>query len=90
MKKNRKKKKEATYQLSGWILFILCALCYLTASIKSRDYLTFFGSLIFLIACFLFLIPLLESIRHTPEDSKEYPDRPELVKQTEANRGQAE
>jgi hypothetical protein len=53
-------KKGAFYfQLWGWILFIICAGFFIAASIRHRDTLTLIGSIIFLIACLVFLIPLL-------------------------------
>jgi len=62
--KNRQKtkfKQEAAYQLTGWILFILCAILFLASGISHGDILTTVGSVIFLIACFVFLIPLIGS-----------------------------
>ena len=71
MKTNRKKHKEQDfkYQLSGWILFILCAVFFLASSIKNQDMLTFIGSVIFLIACIVFLIPLLRTIKKSECDT---------------------
>jgi predicted membrane channel-forming protein YqfA (hemolysin III family) len=53
------KSNDHAYHLTGWILFIICALLYIVASLESGDALTLWGSLIFLIACFVFIIPLL-------------------------------
>lgn len=63
MKENRstKIKLEIKYQLSGWILFIICAIFFLASSLKNQDVLTFIGSVIFLIACIVFIIPLVSS-----------------------------
>ena len=47
------------FQLWGWGLFILCALLYIVASIESGSITSLIGSLVFLVACFVFLIPLL-------------------------------
>lgn len=41
---------EIRIQLIGWILFIICALLFMAASLKNQDFLTFAGSLIFLVA----------------------------------------
>ena len=49
------------YQLAGWVLFILCALCFIGSSWINKDGLTFIGSLIFLIACIVFLVELIGS-----------------------------
>lgn len=41
---------------AGWVLFTLCALVYIVANIQSRDWLSLFGSIFFLLACFLFIL----------------------------------
>lgn len=42
----------------GWLLFVLSALFFTASSIKSGDMLALAGSLLFLIACIVFLLPL--------------------------------
>ena len=63
MEKNQENKigLEIKYQLAGWILFIICAIFFIASSLKNQDILTFIGSVIFLIACIVFLIPLAKS-----------------------------
>jgi len=63
MKESLKNKigQEFKYQLTGWILFIICAIFFVASSLKNRDILAFIGSVIFLIACIVFLIPLVRS-----------------------------
>ena len=63
MKENRANKigLEIKYQIAGWILFIICAIFFVASSLKNQDVLTFIGSVIFLIACIVFLIPLVRS-----------------------------
>lgn len=51
--------KQVRYQIIGWILFIVCALFFAAAGLKTQDMLTFAGSMVFLIACIVFLIPLI-------------------------------
>jgi uncharacterized membrane protein YhhN len=51
------------YQLLGWILFIVCAIFFIASSLKNEDTLTLIGSVVFLIACIVFLMPLLRSIK---------------------------
>lgn len=46
-------------QLLGWILFILCALIYIAANIRSGDWLSLAGSVLFLAACVVFAVPML-------------------------------
>ncbi|RDG31440.1 hypothetical protein DV872_12200 [Oceanispirochaeta sp. M1] len=50
------------YQLAGWFLFLLCAVLYLISGIRSLDYISIAGSIIFFLACIIFLIPLIEEI----------------------------
>ena len=57
-------------QLFGWILFIVCAIFFIASSLKNGDTLTFIGSIIFLIACIVFLIPLLKKIKKGENDTK--------------------
>ena len=51
--------KEKRYHVAGWILFVICAVFFIASGIKNKDTLTFAGSIVFLIACVVFLIPLL-------------------------------
>ena len=62
MNKNQENNKgeDFKYQLVGWIVFIICAIFFISASLKNYDTLTFIGSVIFLIACIVFLIPLIK------------------------------
>lgn len=63
MEQGKKKEIELNvkYQLIGWILFIICAIFFAASGLKNHDILTFIASVIFLIACIVFLIPLLKS-----------------------------
>ena len=62
--------KDLKYQLLGWILFIVCAIFFIASSLKNGDILTFIGSIIFLIACMVFLIPLFSTIKKRENDTK--------------------
>ncbi len=44
--------------MTGWLLFVACAVLFVTSAAINRDWLTLAGSLLFLAACFFFLIPL--------------------------------
>lgn len=48
---------ENRLQNTGWWLFILCAVLYIVSSIESGSVTGLLGSIIFLIACVLFIIP---------------------------------
>jgi hypothetical protein len=63
--------QDEKYQLVGWIMFILCALFYTAASAESGDIVANIGSVTFLVACFVFLVPLLwkEQVVTTNNDS---------------------
>ena len=66
---DKHERQNLNYQLLGWILFIVCALFFIASSFKNGDSLTLIGSVIFLIACGVFLIPLFR-IRKNPDDDK--------------------
>jgi len=75
--------REIKYQLLGWVLFIFCAIFFILSSLKNHDILTFIGSAIFLIACIVFLIPLL--MPKTKKGLNNY-ERNEKKRQTDWNR----
>jgi hypothetical protein len=52
-------KREARFHLCGWLLFVVCAGFFIASSIGSNDILGLIGSIIFLIACFVFIVPLV-------------------------------
>jgi len=58
---------ETKYHLSGWILFVVCAIFFIASSLKNHDILTLIGGAIFLIACIVFLIPLVTPDRKNCE-----------------------
>jgi len=50
-------RKEHRINLAGWWLFVISALFFIGASLRAGDMLGLFGSLFFLVACFVFLLP---------------------------------
>ncbi len=50
-------RKEHRINLAGWWLFVVSALFFIGASLRAGDALGLLGSLFFLIACFVFLVP---------------------------------
>jgi Ca2+/Na+ antiporter len=46
-------------QILGWLLFIVSVVAYIAASVESGNRLELVGGVAFLLACFVFLIPLL-------------------------------
>ena len=63
--RDNKAKFERVCQLLGWGLFIISALFYGWASIRSGDVLGFLGSFFFFVACVVFLIPFAVKARRT-------------------------
>ncbi|MDP6345152.1 MAG: cytochrome oxidase subunit III [Alphaproteobacteria bacterium] len=47
------------FVLLGWGLFVVSALFFILASLRSGDWLGLAGGLFFLLACIAFLVPLL-------------------------------
>jgi predicted membrane channel-forming protein YqfA (hemolysin III family) len=56
-----KKKAEAQMRVSkhliAWLLFLICGIIYLAASVRDGDILMIAGSVCFLVAVILFLLP---------------------------------
>lgn len=50
---------EKRLNLAGWILFLVCAGFFIGASVKAGDTWYLIGSLVFLLACILFIIPFI-------------------------------
>jgi hypothetical protein len=51
--------RERKFQLSGWILFIVCAGFLMASAINTDDILVLVGSIIFLSGCVVFIIPMV-------------------------------
>ncbi len=49
------------FQLCGWILFIISAIFFIASSIRAGDMLSLAGGLFFLVACLVFMVPLLSN-----------------------------
>ncbi len=72
-------RRERFCHLVGWILFIVCALLFISSAVLSGDMLYLAGSIIFFVACGVFLIPLLSGSSKrdtsTPRDVVQETDR---------------
>ena len=55
-------KQALKWNLSGWILFVVCSLFYIVDGIRTGSGLYLAGSIFFLGACGLFLIPIIGQI----------------------------
>ena len=53
------KRTRNLFQLWGWILFVLSALFFIASSIRAGDPISLLGGILFLVACFVFMWPLL-------------------------------
>ena len=52
-----------TCELAGWLIFVASACFFLAATVRAGDVLSTAGSVLFLLACFVFLVPLVSSRR---------------------------
>lgn len=55
-----KPKRSERLELWGWILFVVSALFFIVASIRTGDIIGFLGGFFFLIACVVFLLAFKE------------------------------
>ena len=51
--------RDIKFHLAGWVLFLLCAILFIISALQSGDILLLLGSLVFFLACILFIIPLV-------------------------------
>jgi len=61
-------RKEHRINLAGWVLFVISALFFTATSLRAGDMLGLMGSLFFLVACFVFLIPYALRARAEKKD----------------------
>lgn len=54
---------ERRFQLVGWLLFVVCAVLFIRSAMRSGDALYLAGSVVFLVACIAFILPLLPVLR---------------------------
>jgi hypothetical protein len=53
---------ERQFQLYGWLLFVVCSFFFIVDSVATASLVGTIGSVIFLLACIVFLIPLVRKI----------------------------
>ena len=56
------------FQLWGWVLFIMCAVLFMAASIRDGDILTGAASALFLGASVLFIVPVVTALKEDGAD----------------------
>jgi len=61
--------KNVMFQLSGWVLFLFCAVLFIISSSQHGDMIMFFGSVTFFLACIPFIIPLVKVVLKKDEMS---------------------
>ena len=57
---NDDRERETKFNLLGWILFVVCALFFIASNLQGRNILGLVGSIIFLVACIVFIYPLVK------------------------------
>lgn len=77
------------YQLTGWILFVLCALLFIASSWRNGDTLALLGSFVFLLACVVFLVPLVgAAVRTRGRAGQASGSAPDQVAESDSERDQ--
>ncbi len=74
-------KPKTRYQLAGWLLFVLCALFFIASSVHNGDTLTFIGSVIFLVACVVFIVPVIRESKAAGDRGNHFDDARSADKQ---------
>ena len=59
---------ELKLQLWGWIVFIICSVFFVVSSIRNRDVLSLVASILFLVGCVIFMIPLVTTMMRNRTD----------------------
>jgi len=67
---NHRWNREKTCHLWGWILFLICAGFFMASSLKNGDVLGFAGGVVFLVACVVFIIPLVAPERALEKEGR--------------------
>jgi choline-glycine betaine transporter len=62
-------KQDLQNQLWGWGLFVACAVLFILSGVRAGDILTITASVLFLLACMVFIKPLVKAIRQDNNDS---------------------
>jgi hypothetical protein len=52
-------RRQWTFNLCGWLLFVVSAVFFIAAALAGGDPLALAGGVFFLVACLVFLVPLL-------------------------------
>lgn len=63
MSEHERDQHKQYWELAGWLLFVVCAILFLVDSLLARNPLTIAASAVFLVACFAFIVPLVQNTR---------------------------
>lgn len=55
----RKKERESKFQFYGWVIFVVCSFFFIADSIAAGSPLGIIGSVLFFLACIVFLTPFV-------------------------------
>lgn len=62
------KHDEQKWQLAGWISFVVGSILFIVDSIRSGNMIALVASLLFLLGCVQFTVPLIHNIRDANKD----------------------
>jgi predicted membrane channel-forming protein YqfA (hemolysin III family) len=54
------KRTDKRFHLVGWLLFLVCAIFFIAQSLSGSSIMGLIGSVIFLLGCIAFIVPLLQ------------------------------
>jgi uncharacterized membrane protein YtjA (UPF0391 family) len=57
------KNQELKIQLWGWGIFVICSVLFIISGLRARDVVATIASVLFLIGCVIFMIPLVKAIK---------------------------
>lgn len=60
--------EDLKYEVWGWVLFFVCAVLFTISGIINGDIIVFAGSVTFLVACVVFMIPLYRRVKQERAD----------------------
>lgn len=63
---SRTARQTTMLHLLGWSLFVASAVLFIASGIRARDWLVVAASVVFLLACFAFLVPLIGELADEP------------------------
>jgi hypothetical protein len=56
------KNRDLKAELWGWVLFVICGVLFTLSGVRAQDIVTVAASIIFLLGCAVFMIPLVKAI----------------------------